>query len=166
MFYTIVDDLILYQLLSFVKKYSNFELKLYNYFYQKTDGIFPEFILVINKYVLFFVKNENFFTSCKYLNSMRRELKKKKILIIRAEKILINLVFSLFPDLNIKNIKVEMDNNSGIRVLSIYFLFYEERGLAIGHNGDYIKVINEIFKKYIVFENRNTPLEVKCKFKE
>ncbi|MFX1328062.1 MAG: hypothetical protein ACFE91_07965 [Promethearchaeota archaeon] len=165
MFYTIANDLILYQLLSFVEKYSNFELKLHNYFYQKTDGIFPEFIVVINEYIFFFVKNENFFRSNMYLNSMRRELINKKVLIIRFEKILINLLFSLFPDLNIKNIKVEMNDTSGIRVLSIYFLFYKERGLAIGRNGDYIKVINEIFKKYVVFENRNTPLEVKCKFK-
>ncbi|MFX1594570.1 MAG: hypothetical protein ACFFBK_00745 [Promethearchaeota archaeon] len=165
MFYTIANDLILYQLLSFVKKYSNFEIKLHNYFYQKTDGIFPEFIVVINEYIFFFVKNENFFRSNMYLNSMRRELINKKVLIIRFEKILINLLFSLFPDLNIKNIKVEMNDTSGIRVLSIYFLFYKERGLAIGRNGDYIKVINEIFKKYVVFENRNTPLEVKCKFK-
>ncbi len=166
MFYTIANDLILYQLLSFKKKYSNFELKLHNYFYQKTDGIFPEFIVVINEYIFFFVKNENFFRSNMYLNRMRRELIKKKVLIIRFEKILINLLFSLFPDLNIKNIKVEMDDTSGIRVLSIYFLFYKERGLAIGCNGDFIKAINEIFKKYVVFENRNTPLEIKCKFKE
>ena len=49
MFYTIADDLIFYQLLSFVRKYKNFELKLRDYFYSRTDGIYPEFIVVINR---------------------------------------------------------------------------------------------------------------------
>jgi transcription antitermination factor NusA-like protein len=96
---------------------------------------------------------------------MRRELGKRKIVIIRTEKTLINILFSFFPDLNIENIKIEFDNKSSKREISIYFLFFEERGIAIGRNGDYIKTVNEIFEKYIIFENQNTPLKVKCKFK-
>ncbi len=166
MFYTIVDDLVLYQLLSFIKKFSNYELKLREYFYQKTAGIYPEFIVVINQFIFFFVRKENYFSSKMHLNSIRREFTMRKVLIIRVEKILINLLFSFFPDLNIDNIKIEADNASGKRKISVYFLFFEERGIAIGRNGDYIRAVNEIFKKYIVFENRNLPLEVKCKFKE
>ena len=43
-----MDDLIFYQFLSFIKKYKNFELKLREYFYSRTDGIYPEFIVVNN----------------------------------------------------------------------------------------------------------------------
>ena len=166
MFYTIADDLIFYQLLSFVKKYKNYELKLRDYFYSRTDGIYPEFIVVINQFIFFFVKKENYFDSKIHLDAIRREISQKKILIISIEKILLNLLFSFFPDLNIDTIKIESNRKSGVREISIYFAFRNERGIAIGRNGDYINAVNEIFKKYVIFENRNTPLQVKCKFKE
>jgi hypothetical protein len=166
MFYTIADDLIFYQLLTFIKKFKNYELKLRDYFYSRTNGIYPEFIVVINQYILFFVKKENYFNTKMYLDAMRRELSQKKILIIRIEKILLNLLFSFFPDLNIDTIKIESDNKSGKREISIYFLFQNERGIAIGRNGDYIKTVNEFFKNYVIFDNRNTPIRVKCKFRE
>ncbi len=166
MFYTIADDLIFYQLLSFIKKYSNFELKLREYFAQKTEGIYPEFIVLINQYIFFFVKKKYYLSSKMHLNSMRRQLNKRKILIIRIEKILINLLFSFFPDLNIDDIKIEVDHISGRREISVYFLFFKERGIAIGINGDYIRAVNSIFENYVVFENNNTPLKIKCKFKK
>ncbi|MFX0038953.1 MAG: hypothetical protein ACFFCY_15600 [Promethearchaeota archaeon] len=165
MFYTISDDLIFYQLISFKKKYSNYELKLREYFFEKTEGIYPEFVVVVGQFTFFFVKKQHYFSSKVYLDSMRRELGKRKIVIIRTEKTLINILFSFFPDLNIENIKIEFDNKSSKREISIYFLFFEERGIAIGRNGDYIKAVNEIFEKYIIFENQNNPLKVKCKFK-
>ncbi|MFX0001514.1 MAG: hypothetical protein ACFE9Q_15795 [Candidatus Hodarchaeota archaeon] len=166
MFYTIADDLILYQLLSFVKRYSNFELLLREYFAKKTNGIYPEFLVVINNYIFFFVRKKYYSISKMHLDSIRRQNIKRKIMIIRVEKILINLLFSFFPDLNIDDIKIEFDNKSGSREISVYFLFYEERGIAIGRNGDYIRAVNEFFEKYVVFENRNKPLKVKCKFRE
>ena len=61
MFYTQYDDLVFFQLLSFIKKYSNFELKLREYFAQKTEGIYPEFIVVINQFIFFFVEKEKYF---------------------------------------------------------------------------------------------------------
>ena len=166
MFYSLIDDLIFYQLLSFIKKYSNFELKLREYFAQKTEGIYPEFIVVINQYIFFFVKKKDYFSSKMHLNSMRRQFNRRKILIIRIEKILINLLFSFFPDLNIDDIKIEVDNRSGRREISVYFLFFEERGIAIGRNGDYIRAVNSVFENYVVFENNTTPLKIKCKFKK
>ncbi|MFX0002261.1 MAG: hypothetical protein ACFE9C_14135 [Candidatus Hodarchaeota archaeon] len=165
MFYTISDNLIFYQLISFRKKYSNYELKLREYFFEKTEGIYPEFVVIVGQFIFFFVRKQHYFSSKVYLDSMRREIGKKKIIIVRIEKTLINLLFSFFPDLNIENIKIEFDNKSSKRQISIYFLFFEERGIAIGRNGDYIKAVNEIFEKYVIFENQNTPLIVKCKFK-
>ncbi|MFX1378490.1 MAG: hypothetical protein ACFFA4_05305 [Promethearchaeota archaeon] len=165
MFYTIADDLILYQLVSFKKKYSNFELKLREYFFERTHGIYPDFVIVIRQFIFFFVKKQHYFNSKVYIDSMRRELENKKIIIIRIEKTLINMLFNFFPDLNIENVKIEFDNKSSKREISIYFLFFEERGIAIGRNGEYIRVINEIFERYVIFENENAPLKVKCKFR-
>ncbi len=166
MFYTIADDLIFYQLLSFKKKYSNFELKLCEYFFEKTKGTYPEFVVVIRQFIFFFVKRQHYFCSKVHLDSMRREIGNRKIIIIRIEKTLINMLFSFFPDLNIENIKIEFDNQSKNREISVYFLFFQERGIAIGRNGDYIRAVNEIFENFVIFENQSAPLKVKCKFKE
>ena len=165
MFYTIADDLIFYQVLAFKKIYSNFELKLREYFFEKTEGIYPVFVIVIRQFIFFFVKKHDYFSSNSYIDSMRREIGNRKIIIIRIEKTLINMLFNFFPDLNIENIKVELDNKSGKREISIYFLFFNERGIAIGRDGEYIRAVNEIFDRYVVFENKSTPLIVKCKFK-
>jgi hypothetical protein len=166
MFYTIADDLILYQIFSFVKKYSNYELKLREYFFEKTKGIYPVFIVVIRQFIFFFVKKEDYFGSKVYLDSIRREISNKKIIIIRIEKILINMLFSFFPDLNIDTIKIEYDHQSGKREISVYFLFFKDRGIAIGRNGDYIKAVNDVFKYYVIFGDRNSSVKLKCKFKQ
>ena len=163
MFYTIADDLVFYQILTFIKKYSNSELKLHKYFHNKTGGIYPEFVIVIDQFIFFFVKNENYFDSKLYLNVMRREIRNRKILIIRTENVLINILFSLFPDLYIHNISLKRNDSSGKREISVYFLTYKERGIAIGRGAEYIKCVNELFKRYIRFENKSTPIEIKCK---
>ncbi|MHA1985868.1 MAG: hypothetical protein ACW98D_04435 [Promethearchaeota archaeon] len=162
-FYTILDDLYFYQMLSFVKKYSNFEIKLGKYFYNKTKGICPEFIIVIEKYIFFFVKKESYFISKFYLDSIRREIKSKKVIIIRVENVFINLLFSFFPDLYIHDIRIEKEESSGAREISLYFLTYKERGIAIGRKGEYIRSLNQLCQKFLVLENRITPLVIKCK---
>ncbi|MHA1932334.1 MAG: hypothetical protein ACW96X_07320, partial [Promethearchaeota archaeon] len=67
-----------------------------------------------------------------------------------------------FPDLYIHDIRIEKDE-SGIREISLYFLTYKERGIAIGRKGEYIKSLNELCQKFLILENRITPLEIKCK---
>jgi hypothetical protein len=166
MFYTIADDLILCQVFSFIKKYSNYELKLREYFYEKTQGIYPEFIVVIKQFIFFFVKREHYFSAKVHLDSIRREIINRKIIIIRIERILINMLFSFFPDLNIDTVRIEFDNLSGKREISVYFLFFKERGIAIGRNGNYIKAVNEIFEKYVLFGNKKAQIRIKCKFRE
>lgn len=163
MFYTIADDLILYQFLSFVKKYTNTELSLFKFFYEKTNGIYPEFIVVINHFIFFFVRNESYFTSKLYLNTIRRQIFNRKILIIRAETVLINLIYSLFPDLYIHDVVLEMENYSGKREIFLYFLSFRERGIAIGRKAEYIRSVNKLFKEYIIFENKSKPIEIICK---
>jgi len=125
MFYTIADDLIFYRLLSFIKKFTNFELKLLNYFYKKTNGIYSDSVIIIDQFIFFFVKSEDYFISKQYLNSIRRELATKKVLIIRVERILINLIFSFFPDVYIHDIKIDTYSSSYKKVISLYFLIAE-----------------------------------------
>ena len=163
MFHTIAEDLILYQLISYNKKYSNYELKFYQYFHLKTEGIYPEFVVIIGKFIFFFVKNKHYFNSKIYLDSMRREIKSKKILIVRAENVFIRFLFSLFPDLYIHDIALEFDNTSGKRKVIIFFLTFKERGIAIGRGAEYIRAVNELFKSYIIFENGYRLLEIECK---
>ncbi|MHA2087889.1 MAG: hypothetical protein ACW972_06415, partial [Promethearchaeota archaeon] len=89
--------------------------------------------------------------------------KNKKLLIIRIESVLVNLLFSLFPDLYIHDIVLELDDTSNQREISLYFLTFKERGIAIGRGGDYIKSVNELFKSFIRFSNDDKPMDVRCK---
>ena len=98
-----------------------------------------------------------------YLNSIRREINPRKVLIIRYEKIFINLLFSFFPDLYIHDIRIEHNATSGVREISVYFLTYKDRGIAIGRQGEFIKILNELCKKYVLLENKINPLEITCK---
>ena len=93
---------------------------------------------------------------------MRREIAPKKVLIIRADNVFINLLVSFFPDLYIHQFLIESDE-SGEREIALYFLTYKDRGIAIGRRGLYIKTLNELCQKYVVLENKLTPLEIKCK---
>ncbi|MHA2280535.1 MAG: hypothetical protein ACXAC5_06765 [Promethearchaeota archaeon] len=87
----------------------------------------------------------------------------KKILIIRTESVLINLIFSLFPDLYIHDVVLERDDTSNQREISIYFLTFKERGIAIGRGGEYIKSVNNLFKDFIRFNNKDKPIDIICK---
>lgn len=143
------------------KKFYNKELYLLQYFRQKTK-IYPENVIVLRNFIFFFVKNENYFKAKRYLKAIRKQLR-SKILIIRAENTLIKLLFSFFPDLYIHDIKLDIiEKNNGRTIINVCFLTYEERGIAIGRNGDYIKAINVIFEKYITSENDRFPILIKC----
>ncbi|MHA1438326.1 MAG: hypothetical protein ACTSPD_12185 [Promethearchaeota archaeon] len=78
------------------------------------------------------------------------------------------LLFRFFPDLYIHDIFLEKDDNTGENILYICFLSYEERGIAVGKNGDYIKAVNKIFSKYIAFKGPfsskiyQLPIRIKC----
>lgn len=161
MLYTILDDLIFYQTLTFIRKYTNFELKLYDYFYNKTK-IYPKNIIVINQFVFYFVDNEYYFEAKTHLNSIRFKFC-RKVALIRSENTLINLVHSFFPDIYIHDIKVEFNIYSGKREISVNFLTFEDRGIAIGRNGNYIKAVNKLLEKYIIFQNRGVPIKISCK---
>jgi len=156
------DDAFFSQNIKVKKKYSNVELNLHKYFYQKTN-LFPVNVIVINKFIFFFIKNEDYFDVKLYLNSIRKQLE-KKVLLIRAEKILIKLLFSFFPDPYIHDIKIEITekNLKKFKKIIICFLSFEERGIAIGRRGDYIKAVNELFENYVILEKKTNPICIKC----
>ncbi len=144
------------------KKYTNEEIKLHHFFKNKTN-LYPENVLIRKGFVFFFVKTTEYFKSMKYLKSMRNELK-DKVIIIRAEKTLIKLVLSFFPDTYIHEITLEKDSKGKI-IINLYFIFYKDRGIAIGRRGEYIKLVNEIFKNDIELEY-DVEIEIRCNFFE
>lgn len=160
MVYTILDDLIFYQLLRINNKFTNFEIKLYKYFLKKTQ-MYPQNVININNFVFFFVNNEDYFFAKKHINGIRKELI-KKALIIRAENTLINLLYSLFPDLYIHDIRIEWNVFSAKREISVSFLSFKERGIAIGCNGDYIKTVNQLLERNVIFQNGEKPFKINC----
>ncbi|MFX0039856.1 MAG: hypothetical protein ACFFCY_01260 [Promethearchaeota archaeon] len=168
MFYTILDDLILYQQIAIKpSKYSNYELKLHSYFYDKTQ-IDPSYIILIKieqiDFIFFFIRQDKYFQATTYLNSIRHNISSKKVMIIRFDNILINLIFNLFPDLCIDDIEIEINKVKGKYEISICFLrelnIYH---IAVGERGCYIKAINELMDKHIIFDNSHTPLTIKCR---
>ncbi len=160
------NDLFFSQKIKIKKKYSNEELYFHQYFFHKTK-VYPKNVIFLKKFIFFFVSNEDYFHTKLFLNSMRKQLK-KKILIIRAENNLIRLLFGLFPDPYIHDIKVEINECNGIntKTIVIYFVTFEERGIAIGRRGDYIKAVNELFKRFVIFESQNIPFHIKCELIE
>jgi len=158
---TICDHLIYYQQIKFRRFYSNQEIKLYQYFMEKTE-VKPKIVILIDDYVYFFVDNKKYFKAKTKINKIRRQLTSKKILIIRAENTLIRLLFSLFQDLYIHDIKIEMNIFTGKKEISVCFLSYKDRGVAIGRNGGYIKAVNKLFEKFVIFEHNRIPIKIRC----
>ncbi|MFX1571329.1 MAG: hypothetical protein ACFFB0_01135 [Promethearchaeota archaeon] len=110
------------------------------------------------------MKPKDYFKCIDVKDKIRRETNyRRKIQIISEEKVFIKLIFRLFPDLYIHDIKLELDKDSGRREITLYFLTYKERGVAIGRGGSYIRIINELIERYIMFENDKKPIEIKCK---
>ena len=72
-------------------------------------------------------------------------------------------MFGFFPDPYIHDLKIERNPTTGSREIVVGFLSFEERGIAIGCKGDYIKAVNEIFENYVIFENQNAlPIKIRC----
>ncbi len=153
------DEYFLYQKVKIKKKFSNRELIFLQYFYKKTN-IQPENIIITANFIFFFVRGRDYFKARLYRSSFRKDLE-NKILIIRAEKILIKLLFGFFPDPYIHDLKI-VNKQNGSKTVIVYFLSFKDRGIAIGRRGEYIKAINEIFEKFVILEDVETPIKVKC----
>ena len=153
------DEYFLYQKVKLKKKFSNKELIFLQYFYKKTE-IFPENVIIIEHFIFFFVRGRDYFKARLFRATFRKNLE-RKILIIRAEKVLIKLLFGFFPDPYIHDLKLVNEQN-GSKTVIVYFLSFKDRGIAIGRKGEYIKAINEIFEKFVILEDVETPIKIKC----
>ena len=142
-------------------KYSNNEYYLYHFFHTITK-VYPDNVILIAPYVFFFAKGEKYYKGKSKLNTIRKKLVNKKVMIVKSEPTLIRLLFSLFPDTYIHDVLLDVKED-GTRLITILFYFYEDRAIAIGRKGTYIKTINRIFNEYIYLEYNSTPIEIKCK---
>ncbi len=163
------EDLIFSKNVKVKKKFSNRELKLYNYFSYKTGGFFPDNIIVMNDFIFYFINPKYYFLLSEYIYGIRKDFNKNKVLFIRNEENLIKLLFSFFPDTYIHDIQIkwieskknERESLEGI-LITICFLSYEDRGIAIGRKGSYINTINQLFRDYIYFQNEEFPIRIEC----
>lgn len=137
------------------KYFSNQELMYFNFFHKKVN-VYPTNIVFIKDYIFYFVKNEDYFKAKHQIKHLRYKLQDKRIGIIREESTIIKMLFALFPDVYINDIKMRFNDITGDIIMTICVLSYEQRGIAIGSKGSYIKAVNELFNKCIF------PLKVKC----
>ncbi|MHA2287667.1 MAG: hypothetical protein ACXABG_02650 [Promethearchaeota archaeon] len=157
-----IDDLLFYQKLSVVKKFSNKELLLFHFFYDSTK-IFPRNVIIIKDIVFFFLDNEKYFKAKSKLPYLRQKFQNRRIVLVREEVVLINLIFGFFPDPYIHTLRIERNLNAEQILIIVGFLSFEERGIAVGCNGDYIKAINVIFDSYVKFADyRGFQVKIKC----
>ena len=157
-----IDDLLFYQKLSVRKRFSNKELLLFHFFYDSTK-IFPRNVIIVKDIVFFFLDNEKYFEAKLKLPYFRRKFQNRRIILVREEGVLVNLIFGFFPDPYIHRIRIERNVNTGQIVVIVGFLSYEERGIAIGCNGDYIKAINSIFENHVKFTDyQGFQIKIKC----
>lgn len=138
------------------KRFKNEELLYLNFFEMKTKVI-AENIIIYDKYIFFFVRNEDYFNAKRKLGFFRNQFIDKKVLIIRAEKTLIKLIFGFFLDVAIHDIEFLLDDHSDKIIVNVLFYTYEERAIAIGRKGDYIKALNSILNDYLF------PIKISCK---
>ncbi len=155
------ENLFFNQKVEIKKNISKEEILLHNYFHENTN-IYPKKVIAKNDFIFYFVNNKDYFKVKGFLNSMREQFPKRKILIIRAESTLLRLLFNFFPDTYIHDITLGLTEDTGKQIINVKFLFYKDRGIAIGRKGEYIKVVNEIFNNYVVSEKPIFPIKIRC----
>ncbi|MGV9173212.1 MAG: hypothetical protein ACOC44_01240 [Promethearchaeia archaeon] len=142
---------ILKQKVQLKKKISNRELFLIQYFHEITQ-IHPNNVIICKPYILFFVENAYYFRCKKKLWVLRQKRPAKKVLIIRNETNLLKLLFGFFPDIFIDDIRIKIQEEGDLMVIIVKLLTYRERMIAIGADGQYIKILNEIINRFFKFE--------------
>ena len=133
----------------------NDELVYMKFFKYKTK-LFCENVILYGKYVFYFVKPNHFRKASKHLVQLRTSLPSKKILIIKNERRILDLIYAFFPDASIKKLELKIKKVTGDIELFIYFKHFRERGIAIGKKGNFIRILNEVFEKYIY------PVKISC----
>ena len=157
------EDSFINQKLHIKKRYTNQELLLHHYFFQFCN-VYPKNIIIVKNFVFFFVECKDYINSRKLLSLLRSFKHSKKILIICYEKTLSRLLYNFFPDAYVHDISFYRNVYSGKKEIIIGFLSFIERGIAIGCKGEYIKAVNKLFDKYVIFDKDDGfPINIKCK---
>jgi len=133
----------------------NEEIEYMKFFMSKTK-IYCQNIIHYKNYIFFFVKPYLFQKANKYLAQLRYALIGKKVLIIKQKRRIIDLIYTFFPNVNIRKLELLIKNNTGDLELLIFIPHFKERGIAVGKAGNYIKIVNEIFEEFIY------PVKISC----
>ena len=133
----------------------NEEINYMKFFFFKTK-IYCENIINYKNYIFFFVKSYLFREANEYLAQLRKYLTGKKILIIKQKKRIIDVIYTFFPNVKIRKLELLIKNHSGDLEVLIFIPQIKERGIAVGKAGNYIKIVNEIFEKFIY------PVKISC----
>jgi len=123
-------------------------------------GIYPKDVVLINEYVFFIVRSEDYFRAKSLIRSVRRKLGNYKVQIIKAEKSFLRFLFNLFPDAYIHDINVKRNPIKEKTQIIFEFLSYEDRAISKLPNKEYFEIVSEFIKKYfgkedIIFKVRN-----------
>jgi hypothetical protein len=155
------------QIIEIKNKLTNNELKLFQFFYEQTDINLVN-LIVDKNYIFCFVSQEDYFLAKRSIAKLRYKISKykKKILIIRAEKTLIRLIFTLFQDTYIHDVRLILNNSNKIIIL-LEFLNEQDKIIAVGNKGSYIKTVNTLIDSYLSYHicskiSKKIPIEIKC----
>ena len=164
MFSSLAENYFFSQVIHIRKKFLNTELQFLTLFFEKTS-IFPVSVILIDKFVFFFIKSADYFTAKTHLKKLRYVIKNRKILVIRAETTLIKLIFSFFDDTYIHNVRT--NEKPKRTIVDVLFLSNKDRAVAVGKEGKYIKSVNYLFKNFISINNLinktgSISLELRC----
>lgn len=157
------NDVIFSQIVSFKKKFQNEELRLLSYFFKITHKL-PTNIIIQDNFIFFLVKNEDYVIARTYLERIRNRLKHYKVLVIREELTLLRQIFSFFPDTYIHDIELNRDLMTKKMMITLFFIFDLDRGIAVGNNGCYINTINFIFNNAVNYQiNSKFIVKIQCR---
>lgn len=159
--HSFLDNILFYQKVRIIRKFSNYELLLFHFFHEITE-IYPKNVIITHNIIFFFIENKDYFEAKTKLPYFRKKLV-KRVILIRAEETLIRLLFAFFPDPYIHDLRIERNLETEKLEINVGFLSFIERGIAVGNNGVYIKAVNFIFQNYVICEENNGfPINVKC----
>ena len=142
------------------RQLSNKEMRYYQYFHKRT-GVYPTNVMRNKNYVFFFIKPENLFHAKKLLKKIRSDLG-KKVFIIRENISLIRMLFDLFPEIYISDVKSEFNKKTGMLYTILYISSYNERGGEVTLGTGYLTAVNNILNNYAVIEN-NRAITIRIK---
>lgn len=109
----------------------------FNEEFKRTSGIEPINLFDINEHFFFFFTVEDYFVAKSKLASFKKRFHLFKIFLLKEEKSIINLIFSIFPDAHLVDYK-----NQTITVQNLSDIDQFEP-----------EVFNELFNNYIIHSN-------------